>query len=89
MSQLEFEDKDDVVVSKIGGAVRAAMVAKSALADATAEAIDSASTFGYELGVLDTIEKLAEKFENSDSACGGWAAAVVRGDVDPGDINSI
>lgn len=82
-------DPDEQIVSKVGSAVKAAMAAKTALADATAEAIDSASTFGYELGVLDTVEKIALMFENSDSACGGWAAAVVRGEVDPGQIDKI
>lgn len=40
-------DNDDVIISKIGSSVRAAMAAKEALTNATAEALDSASTFGY------------------------------------------
>jgi hypothetical protein len=71
-------DKDDEIVSKIGGAVRAAMAAKTALADATAEAIDSASTFGYELGSEDMKVRIIELFENSDSACSGWAIGLIQ-----------
>lgn len=71
-------DKDDEIVSKIGGAVRAAMAAKTALADATAEAIDSASTFGYELGAEDMKVRIIEMFENSDSACSGWAIGLIQ-----------
>lgn len=71
-------DKDDVIISKIGSSVRAAMAAKEALNNATAEALDSASTFGYELGVEDTYGKLIELFENSDSACSGWAVALIE-----------
>lgn len=83
MSLNDFEsvgspDPDDVIISKIGGAVRAAMAAKQALADATAEAIDSASTFGYELGVEDTYAKLVDLFENSDSACSSWAVSLIE-----------
>jgi len=71
-------DPDDQIISKIGGAVRAAMSAKQNLADATAEAIDSASTFGYELGSEDMKLKIIELFENSDSACSGWAVGLIQ-----------
>lgn len=71
-------DKDDVIVSKVGSAVRAAMAAKEALTNATAEAIDSASTFGYELGAEDMKLGLIEMFENSDSSCAPWAIAQIE-----------
>jgi hypothetical protein len=48
-----FDERDEVIVDKIGQAVRQAMKAREDLQNAVAEAIDSSSTFGYELGVLD------------------------------------
>lgn len=48
-----FDERDEVVVNKIGQAVRQAMKAREDAQNALAEAIDSSSTFGYELGVLD------------------------------------
>jgi hypothetical protein len=74
-------DKDDVIVSKVGSAVRAAMAAKEALTNATAEAIDSASTFGYELGAEDMKLGLIEMFESSDSACAAWAISQIESHV--------
>jgi hypothetical protein len=71
-------DLDDAVVSKVGPAVRAAMQARENLTYAMAEAIDSSSTFGYELGAEDTKLKIIEAFENSDSACAGWAINLIE-----------
>ncbi len=48
-----FDERDEVIVDKIGQAVRQAMKAREEVQNALAEAIDSSSTFGYELGVLD------------------------------------
>jgi hypothetical protein len=48
-----FDERDEVIVDKIGQAVRLAMKAREDVQNALAEAIDSSSTFGYELGVLD------------------------------------
>ncbi len=50
---IAFDEKDEVIVDKIGQAVRQAMKAREDVQNALAEAIDSSSTFGYELGVLD------------------------------------
>jgi hypothetical protein len=80
MSLNDFEnilDPDDQIVSKVGGAVRAAMSAKESLNYALAEALDASSTFGYELGAEDTKSKIIEAFEAEDSACIGWALSVV------------
>ena len=48
-----FDERDEIVVDKVGKAVRVAMRAREELQNAVAEAIDSSSTFGYELGVID------------------------------------
>lgn len=48
-----FDERDEVIVSKIGQAIRQAMKSREDVQNALAEAIDSSSTFGYELGVLD------------------------------------
>ena len=50
---MAFDEKDEAIVDKIGQAVRQAMKAREDVQNALAEAIDSSSTFGYELGVLD------------------------------------
>ncbi len=55
-----FDEKDEVIVDKIGKAVRQAMRAREDLQNAVAEAIDSSSTFGYELGVLDERHRILE-----------------------------
>lgn len=66
MSLNDFEnvpDPDDAIVSKIGSAVRNAMAAKETLQFSIADAIDSSTNFGYELGVEDEkvrATKLAE-----------------------------
>jgi hypothetical protein len=80
MSINDFEtlpDPDDAVVSKIGSVVRAAMEAKNNLQYSITEALDSSSTFGYELGALDMKSKIMKAFENSDSACSEWALGVI------------
>jgi hypothetical protein len=80
MSLNDFDnvaDPDDRIISKIGSAVQAAMAAKEVLNDALAEAIDSSSTFGYELGAEDIKLKIIEAFEAEDSACVGWALGVI------------
>ena len=53
IESVAFDERDEVVVNKIGQAVRQAMKAREDAQNALAEAIDSSSTFGYELGVLD------------------------------------
>lgn len=80
MSINDFEtlpDPDDAIVSKIGTAVRMAMEAKENLKYSIAEALDSSSTVGYELGALDMKSKIIKAFENSDSACSEWALGVI------------
>lgn len=79
MSQVPGIDaSDELIITKIGSAVRAAMAAKEALKDATAEAIDASSTFGYELGSEDMKLKIIEAFKAEDSACVGWAIGVIE-----------
>ena len=56
-------DADEAIITKIGGAVRAALSAKESLAYALTEAIDSSTTFGYELAVEDTKNKIAEAIQ--------------------------
>lgn len=70
MSLNDFEtipssDPDDQIVTKIGGAVRAALSAKESLSYAMTEAIDSATTFGYELAVEDTKVKVISALKES------------------------
>lgn len=55
-----FDEKDEVIVDKIGVAVRQAMKAREEVQNALAEAIDSSSTFGYELGVLDERHRILD-----------------------------
>jgi hypothetical protein len=55
-----FDERDEVIVDKIGKAVRQAVKAREDLQNAVAEAIDSSSTFGYELGVLDERHRVLE-----------------------------
>jgi hypothetical protein len=83
MSLNDFEnvppiDLDDVIVTKIGSAVRAAMSAKQELQYSLTEALDSSSTFGYELGSEDMKSKIIKAFENSDSACSEWAQEIIN-----------
>lgn len=55
-----FDEKDEVIVDKIGAAVKQAMKAREEVQNALAEAIDSSSTFGYELGVLDERHRILD-----------------------------
>jgi len=71
-------DPDDAIVSKIGGAVRAALSAKESLSYAMTEALDSSTTFGYELGAEDMKLKIIAAFEAEESACNDWALGVIK-----------
>lgn len=78
MQQMQSNDSsDELIVTKVGESVRAAMAAKEALQYAIAEAIDSSTTFGYELGAEDMKLKIAEAFANSGSDHAEWAISVV------------
>jgi hypothetical protein len=81
MSLNDFEnvpDPDEAIVSKVGSAVRAAMSAKQHLEYSLAEALDSSSTFGYELGAEDMKSKIIQAFEASDSPYTGWALGLIE-----------
>lgn len=81
MSINDFEnvpDPDDAIVSKIGSAVRAAMAAKETLQYSIAEALDSSSAFGYELGAEDMKLKIIEAFQNSNSEHSEWAQEIIN-----------
>ena len=71
-------DLDDQIVTKIGGAVRAALSAKEALSYAMTEAIDASTTFGYELGAEDMKLKIVKALEETESACADWAVGVIQ-----------
>lgn len=71
-------DEDERIVSKVGGAVRAALSAKESLSYAITEAIDASTTFGYELGAEDMKVKIITALENSDSACADWAISLIE-----------
>jgi len=60
VSKIAFDERDDKVVDKLQIAVRLAMSARQALTDAAAEAIETSSTFGYELGVLDERQRIVD-----------------------------
>lgn len=72
------EEKDEYIVSKMGAAVHQAVNARETLGNALNEALDASSTFGYELGAEDMLAKIVEAFEESDSACSGWALGVIE-----------
>lgn len=72
------EDKDEVIISKMGAAVRQAMKAREELSNSLNEALDASSTFGYELGAEDMLAKIVDAFESDDSACVGWALGVIE-----------
>lgn len=55
-----FEDPDEIVVSKVQRAVQVAMKARKEMEEATNEAIDAATTFGYELGAIDREQDILE-----------------------------
>lgn len=63
-----FEDPDDFVVSKVQRAVQLAMKARKEMEDASHEAIDAATTFGYELGAIDRAEEIIKWIEENRSA---------------------
>ena len=60
VSKVAFDERDDKVVDKLQVAVRLAMSARQALTDAAAEAIETSSTFGYELGVIDERQRIVD-----------------------------
>jgi hypothetical protein len=63
-----MEDKDDIIVSKIGPTVRLAMAAKETLSDAIASALETSTNFGYALGAADELDKNIEALENEKNA---------------------
>jgi hypothetical protein len=63
-----FEDPDELVVSKVQRAVQIAMQARKEAEDANKEAIDAATTFGYELGVIDREQEILAWIEENRSA---------------------
>jgi hypothetical protein len=75
------DSSDELIITKIGSAVRAALAAKEDLKNATAEAIDASTTFGYELGAEDMKSKILAAFEAEDSACVEWALGVINSAV--------
>ena len=82
MQQMPGNDSsDELIITKIGSAVRAALAAKEDLKNATAEAIDASTTFGYELGAEDMKSKILAAFEAEDSACVEWALGVINSAV--------
>jgi hypothetical protein len=62
-----FNDPDDYVVSKVQHAVHLAMKARENLEEASHEAIDAATTFGYELGAIDKVEEIIAWIEENRS----------------------
>ena len=60
VSKVAFEERDEIVVDRVGTAVRVAMKAREDLQNAVSEAIDSSSTFGYELGVIDERHRILD-----------------------------
>lgn len=79
MSQVPINDaSDELIITKMGTAVRAAMAAKEALHNSIAEAIDSSTTFGYELGAEDAKFKLIAAFEAENSPHVEWALGVIK-----------
>lgn len=67
-----MEDKDEFVVDKVQRAVQKAVAAKKEAQDAFEEAIDTSSTFGYELGVIDERLRVLEILKEnlcSDENC--------------------
>ena len=74
VSNVAFDERDEHVVDKVQRAVSLAMSARQALTDAAAEAIETSSTFGYELGVLDERQRALDIIE----VCGGDLAKAVK-----------
>lgn len=79
MQQMQSDDaSDELIITKIGSAVRAAMAAKEDLQYSIAEAIDASTTFGYELGAEDTKLKIIKAFQDNDDAKSNWAIGVIE-----------
>lgn len=79
MQQMQSDDaSDELIITKIGSAVRAAMAAKEGLQNSIAEAIDASTTFGYELGAEDMRVKIIEAFEASNSEHAKWALDLIE-----------
>ena len=74
VSKVAFDERDDKVVDKLQTAVHLAMSARQALTDAAAEAIETSSTFGYELGVLDERQRAIDIIQS----CGGDLELAVK-----------
>lgn len=82
MSQVPGNDaSDELIITKMGAAVRAAMAAKETLHDSLAEAIDASTTFGYELGAEDMKVKILAAFELENSVNTEWALGVINSAV--------
>lgn len=78
MQQMQSNDaSDELIVTKIGASVRAAMAAKEDLQHAIAEAIDSSTTFGYELGAEDMKLKIIDALINASHESSEWAVSIV------------
>ena len=60
VSKVAFDERDDKVADKLKTAVSLALSARQALTDAAAEAIETSSTFGYELGVIDERQRIVD-----------------------------
>jgi hypothetical protein len=80
MQQMQGDDtSDELIISKIGSAVHAAVAAKDSLHAAIAEAVDASTTFGYELGAEDKRNEIIELFKKTNSSCSEWAISVIEG----------
>lgn len=79
MQQMQSDDSsDELIITKIGSAVRAAMAAKEDLQHSIAEAIDASTTFGYELGAEDMKLKIIKAFQDDGDAECDWAISVIE-----------
>lgn len=79
MQQVQSLDSgDELVMSKIGSAVHAAISSKESLQNAIAEAIDSSTNFGYELGADDLKSKLIDAFKAENNENVAWALGVIE-----------
>lgn len=63
-----MEDKDDIIVSKIGPTVRLAMAAKESLNDAISAALETSTDFGYALGGADKVDQIISWLEEEKTA---------------------
>lgn len=79
MQQMQSDDSsDELIITRIGSAVRVAMAAKEDLQHSIAEAIDASTTFGYELGAEDMKLKIIKAFQDSGSASSAWAVGIIE-----------